>query len=331
MSTYSQYSEIVAAYGYRLPPPPRPQASRLGLAFLYAGIGVALGTFTGTALAVASLQPGAPSISNHFSLAKANLSGLRVHTIANSSEQPVIQDHAAGATNSSAPAAAPVEQSDNQAADSSRLPNVHLAPPFESHAAMPVAGAKPSPAVHVPSVTQQQATSQIATAAPAPVVQTAPAVRQLQVNPPAAGTHAAPVSMASAEPVQLNAPTAYKQILSGASRASLAPRAAAARPPVSTGSSLASMPGAMDPSSLEGGYKPLAFYSEGDATVVGYDAAEGTIQTDDGRTFVIGSTVSVSTAVSWQDYRANVHYRCSQGGHCSLMRTGVIALDARLI
>ena len=87
----------------------------------------------------------------------------------------------------------------------------------------------------------------------------------------------------------------------------------------------------MDPSSLDGAFKVLTIYSEGDTTVVGYDAASGTIQTDDGRTFAVGATVSVSSAVPWQDYRANVHYRCDQHGHCSLMRTGVIALDARLI
>jgi hypothetical protein len=83
--------------------------------------------------------------------------------------------------------------------------------------------------------------------------------------------------------------------------------------------------------SLDDDAKPSGFYSEGDLTVADYDATAGTIQTDDGRTFALGNTVSASNATPWEDYRANVHYRCGQDGSCVLVRAGVIASDARLI
>lgn len=73
------------------------------------------------------------------------------------------------------------------------------------------------------------------------------------------------------------------------------------------------------------------FYTEGDLTVVAYDASTGTIQSADGRTFAVGQTVSLSNSMSWNDYRSDVHYRCASDGSCTLMRPGVIAADARLI
>jgi hypothetical protein len=68
------------------------------------------------------------------------------------------------------------------------------------------------------------------------------------------------------------------------------------------------------------------FVVEGDVTVVDYDASLGTIETHEGKTFVIGRTA----AESWQDYRANVHYRCDQSGTCTLMRAGLVVPNARL-
>jgi len=73
------------------------------------------------------------------------------------------------------------------------------------------------------------------------------------------------------------------------------------------------------------------FYSEGDMTVANYDAAGGTIVTSDGRVFVVGQTVSMSNATSWEDYRSSVHYRCGEGGNCTLIRDGAIAPNARLV
>jgi hypothetical protein len=77
--------------------------------------------------------------------------------------------------------------------------------------------------------------------------------------------------------------------------------------------------------------KSPQFYTEGDLTVADFDAADGTIETSDGRTFVIGATVSATNATSWDDYRSSVHYRCGENGNCMLQRAGVVALNARII
>ncbi len=77
--------------------------------------------------------------------------------------------------------------------------------------------------------------------------------------------------------------------------------------------------------------RPSNSYIEGDITVVDFDAAAGTIETSDGRTFVVGVTVTASNAASWREFRSNVHYRCSQTGSCSLSRAGAVAPNARLI
>jgi hypothetical protein len=74
-----------------------------------------------------------------------------------------------------------------------------------------------------------------------------------------------------------------------------------------------------------------SFVSEGDVTVADYNPAAGTIETSDGRTFALGTTVGSNTASSWEDYRSNVHFRCGQNGNCMLMRHGVVAPNARLI
>jgi hypothetical protein len=83
--------------------------------------------------------------------------------------------------------------------------------------------------------------------------------------------------------------------------------------------------------SLDGEGKPPTFYSEGDLTIADYDAANGTIQTLDGKTFVLGLTISSADATGWEDYRSSIHYRCSQEGSCTLTRSGVVAPNARMI
>ena len=72
-------------------------------------------------------------------------------------------------------------------------------------------------------------------------------------------------------------------------------------------------------------------YTEGVLTVSDYSASTRTIQTSDGKTFVLGTTVAAGNATSWETFRSDVHYRCDQDGSCVLMRAGVIAPDARLI
>ncbi len=291
MATYHQYSEIVAAYGTRLPPPSsQPEKARLGLPLLYAALGVALGTLTGMTAALISLQPTA---SNHLALINSHPSAFKIRAITYTGQPPVIQNH-----------------SDAQAVD-----------------------AMPSPAI------QNHVDSQAAAAQP-PVLETK---KVLEFHPPAQAKLAKPAAAArltaptlqqdaAAEPVQAELPVVQHHALDG----ELAPlpastAATAAIDPMSEPAVAAPVPPAVNTVSLDSGFKPQVFYSEGDATVASYDAAGDTIQTDDGRTFVVGATVSVSTAASWEDYRANVHYRCDQGGKCTLTRAGVIALNARLI
>ncbi len=83
--------------------------------------------------------------------------------------------------------------------------------------------------------------------------------------------------------------------------------------------------------SLDDEAKPSSTTIEGDLTVTDYDGKTGTIETSDGRTFMLGMTVSASDATSWDDYRSDVHYRCGQNGGCALTRAGVVAPNARLI
>jgi hypothetical protein len=77
--------------------------------------------------------------------------------------------------------------------------------------------------------------------------------------------------------------------------------------------------------------KSSTFYSEGDLTVEDYNAAEGTIETSDGRTFELGETVSLGTTVAWDQYRSSVHYRCEQDGSCVLQRAGAVTINSRQI
>jgi hypothetical protein len=76
---------------------------------------------------------------------------------------------------------------------------------------------------------------------------------------------------------------------------------------------------------------PASLYTEGVLTVSDYSASTGTIQTSDGRSFALGTTVAAGNATSWESYRSDVHYRCDQNGSCVLMRAGVVAPDAKLI
>ncbi len=74
-----------------------------------------------------------------------------------------------------------------------------------------------------------------------------------------------------------------------------------------------------------------SLYTEGQLTVSDYDPTARTIQTSDGKTFVLGTTVAAGNATSWETYRSDVRYRCDQNGSCMLMRPGVVAPDAKLL
>jgi hypothetical protein len=356
MATYHQYSEIVAAYGYRLPPPPPPQASRVGLALLYAAVGVALGTFTGTALAVATL-PQQASVLPHVSFAKAFPADFRIHPIANAGQTPVIQIHANNQVASAAPLppalapAAPAPAIENTNANPSAAPTllIHQAPSFPTHATSSPADASSLPAtsihatapaaspVQAPVILSQSVIAAANAGKPqiltlASIVHPAPATHAQSVKP--VSSESPSVQIAVAEPNNFNVQPMQKQTSTdnplAASVPAALPLATPAQPQPPVAPSAAPLNSVSLSSGLDAGFKPLPFYSEGDATVVSYDATGDTITTDDGRSFVIGSTVSESHAISWQDYRSNVHYRCDQSGNCSLVRTGVIALNAKL-
>ncbi len=321
MSTYHQYSEIVAAYGNRLPPP-QPQTPRLTLPLVYAAIGLVLGTFTGTAAAVISLQPGMDNVTSHLSLASLRETGFRIHPIANAGQPPVIENHA---NNQIAPATQPAALQNHVATEAAATAQT---PTVQDHAsaASPVAHLeKPSP---IPSHTQSQMMHALpgVVPTPKPVVKLATAVPVPVVAP----LKDVATTVASADQVQTAAPTVH-QSAATAKLAAVPAQPVIAQTPTPDATPVPPATAMPTPLGLDGGLKVQFFYSEGDATVVSYNADSDTVQTDDGRTFVIGTTVSVSSATSWDDYRANVHYRCDQNGHCTLTRTGVIALNARLI
>jgi hypothetical protein len=73
------------------------------------------------------------------------------------------------------------------------------------------------------------------------------------------------------------------------------------------------------------------FFSEGDATVADFDASKGTIETYEGRTFVLGATAAASAPESLQDSGSSVHYRCDQSGSCTLSQAGQIMQNVRMM
>jgi hypothetical protein len=344
----------------------------VGLALLYAAVGVALGTFTGTALAVATL-PQQASVLPHISFAHSIPSDFRIHSIANAPAPPVIQNHASASLASATPAQpiqnAPADHASSTNTIAEPLLFIHQAPAVQNHATSSMASAAPTPAisnhattpaaspVHAPVITSHPVIKLADAGKPqilnlAPVVHSAPAVKSQPLHLQTLQTQsvkAQPVNLASnttsgiqltvAQPLSIAPQPVQKQVSSDSSStaaapvsiAAVAPLVASAQPQPPAAPSTSALPSASLAAGLDGSFKPLTFYSEGDATVISYDAAGDTITTDDGRTFVIGATVSASTAVSWQDYRSNVHYRCDQNNNCSLVRTGVIALNAKLL
>jgi hypothetical protein len=69
---------------------------------------------------------------------------------------------------------------------------------------------------------------------------------------------------------------------------------------------------------------------EGDANVAEFDSSSGIIQTDAGKTFLIGIPADARNAAPWQDYHRNVHYRCDQSGNCTISGAGLVVPNAKL-
>jgi hypothetical protein len=68
---------------------------------------------------------------------------------------------------------------------------------------------------------------------------------------------------------------------------------------------------------------------EGEVTVANYDVAAGKIQTYEGSNFLLDRTSAGSSAIPWQDFPFNVHYRCDEAGNCTLVHGSATAI-ARL-
>jgi hypothetical protein len=191
---------------------------------------------------------------------------------------------------------------------------------IQPQAAVKVAHTEPVPAI------KSHGPSEVAHA----VQRTSAPTEPVKVAVPAVSSK--PLQVASVDSAAGKLPLMHKHVLTGT--LSLTPPAAVATvrtPQASSAQPAPTEPAISEPLSMNSGLKSPLFFSEGDVTVVSYSAAGDTIETDDGRSFVVGATVSVSTATSWDDYRANIHYRCDQNGNCTLTRSGVIALNAKLI
>ena len=74
----------------------------------------------------------------------------------------------------------------------------------------------------------------------------------------------------------------------------------------------------------------LSFIVEGDATMADFDASAGTIETQDGRSFVLTGTSGTNNFLPGQDDVSNIHYRCDQNRNCTLFHAGVKIPNARL-
>ncbi len=76
--------------------------------------------------------------------------------------------------------------------------------------------------------------------------------------------------------------------------------------------------------------KSYSFFIEGDVTIADYDATTGKIETNDGRSFTIDTNVDASNVKTPADYFGSMHYRCDQGGNCSLKGGGVMVPSAKM-
>jgi len=108
-------------------------------------------------------------------------------------------------------------------------------------------------------------------------------------------------------------------------RSSDDPKAPKRKPYVSPNAPAApTQPTALELATAAAAIGPFVLAMEGDATVASYDVAAGTIGTYEGNTFVLDKTGN-SSAIPWEDFPFNVHYRCDQNGNCTMIRHGATA------
>ena len=75
---------------------------------------------------------------------------------------------------------------------------------------------------------------------------------------------------------------------------------------------------------------PSNFAIEGDDELVGYDQSKGVIQTSARKTFLVAVTGAGSNSSAWQEWPANIHYKCDLNASCALTRKGATVLYAQL-
>jgi len=75
---------------------------------------------------------------------------------------------------------------------------------------------------------------------------------------------------------------------------------------------------------------PFILVIQGEATVAGYDAGTGTVETYEGQTFLLDKAAGETSEIRWPDYPFNVHYRCSETGSCTLIHGGASASAKRM-
>lgn len=78
-----------------------------------------------------------------------------------------------------------------------------------------------------------------------------------------------------------------------------------------------------------GAQENFVFTVEGSMTVVNYDSPAATIETYEGESFTLDKSANDTSAVSWLEYPADVHYRCDQSGNCTLLHAGGVENNAR--
>ncbi len=86
---------------------------------------------------------------------------------------------------------------------------------------------------------------------------------------------------------------------------------------------------AVKPPNPAGTQENFVFTVEGTMTVSNYDSPAATIETYEGESFTLDKPANDTTAVSWLEYPADVHYRCDQSGNCTLIHAGVVENNAR--
>jgi hypothetical protein len=185
-----------------------------------------------------------------------------------------------------------------------------------------------APASSAPAMSATMSTSTVQQAAPAPVVQSQLSQHATEAAAPVLVRASLETTVTHHTAVQPGHHTVSNLFVKSAIRPNSELSASTSTPeaPVAAAMAVSSVP-----ASTENVSKPAAMVIEGDLTVADFDASTGTVETREGRSFSINQAGSDGNTLAWQDYAGNVHYKCTQGGSCTLAGSHVSASGARLI